>query len=82
MKNRLQRLRRRLAEKKIDAIFISQPENRRYLSGFDGTSGYLLITPQNAILATDFRYIEQAKIQAPDYDVFQIKGESGAGFPN
>ena len=74
LKNRLQRLRRRLAEKEIDAIFISQPENRRYLSGFDGSSGYLLITPQDAILATDFRYIEQAKLQAPDYEVFRIKG--------
>ncbi|MEE9520963.1 MAG: aminopeptidase P family protein [Dehalococcoidales bacterium] len=81
LKNRLQRLRQRLAEKEIDAIFISQPENRRYFSGFDGSSGYLLITPQNAILATDFRYIEQAKLQAPDYEVFRVKGDIGGWFP-
>jgi len=71
-KNRLQKLRQRFTEKEIDAILISQPENRYYLSGFNGSSGYLLITPQDAILATDFRYTEQARVQAPDYDVYQI----------
>lgn len=80
-KNRLQGLRQRLIEKEIDAIFISQPENRRYLSGFDGSSGYLLITAQDTILATDFRYVEQAKIQAPDYQIFQTKGDIGGWFP-
>ena len=74
-KNRLQKLRQGLAEKEIEAIFISQPENRYYLSGFDGSSGYLLITLQDAILATDFRYLEQAKTQAPDYEIFRISGE-------
>ena len=70
--NRLQRLRRRFTGEEIDAMLISQPENQYYLSGFNGSSGYLLITAQNAILATDFRYIEQAGAQAPDYDIFQI----------
>jgi len=79
--NRLQKLRQGLAEKEIDAILISQPENRRYLSGFDGSSGYLLITPQNTILATDFRYMEQAKIQAPDYEIFQTIGGIVDWFP-
>ena len=81
LKSRLQKLRQGLAEKEIDAIFISQPENRRYLSGFDGSSGYLLITPQNTILATDFRYMEQAKIQAPDYEIFQTIGGIVDWFP-
>ena len=82
LKNRLQKLRQGLAEKEIDAIFISQPENRRYLSNFDGSSGYLLITPKDMILAADFRYIEQAKIQAPDYQIFQIMGDITGWFPN
>ena len=72
--NRLQRLCQRLAEKEIDGILVSQPENRYYLSGFDGSAGFLLITPQNKILATDFRYIEQAQRQAPDYKIFPISG--------
>ncbi|MFC2071316.1 M24 family metallopeptidase [Chloroflexota bacterium] len=79
--NRLQKLRQKLAEKEVDGIFISQPENRYYLSGFDGSAGYLLITPQNTVLATDFRYLEQARVQAPDYQIFKITGNMPDWFP-
>ena len=79
--NRLNKLRQKLAEKEIDGIFVSQPENRYYLSGFDGSSGFLLITPQNAILATDSRYLEQAKIQSPDYKIFQVTNDIADWFP-
>ena len=81
MSNRLQKVRQNLAEREIDAILISQPENRYYLSGFDGSSGFLLITEQNAILATDFRYIEQARTQAPDYEIFQVTDDMATWFP-
>ncbi len=79
--NRLQKLRQKLAEEEVDAFLISQLENRYYLSGFDGSAGFLLITPQNTILATDFRYIEQAKRQAPDYEIFQITNNIADWFP-
>ncbi|MBA7484884.1 Aminopeptidase YpdF [subsurface metagenome] len=81
LKNRLRKLRQKLTEREIDAIFISQPENRYYLSGFDGSAGSLLITPQKAILATDFRYLEQAKRQAPDYELFRVTGDTVDWFP-
>ncbi len=80
-KSRLKKLRKKLAEREVDAFFISQAENRYYLSGFDGSDGFLLITPQNTILATDFRYIEQAKRQAPDYEIFQITSNIADWFP-
>ena len=79
--DRIQKLRQGLSQKEIDGVFISQAENRCYLSGFDGSSGFLLVTPQDAILATDFRYIEQAKSQAPDYEVFRITDDVGDWFP-
>ena len=79
--NRLKKLLKRLAEEGIEAILISQPENRHYLSGFDGSSGFLLITPNDAILATDFRYLEQTKRQAPDFEIFQITGDIESWFP-
>ena len=79
--NRLKRLRQSLDEREIDGIFVSQPENRYYLSGFDGSSGYLLITPQDTVLATDFRYTEQARAQAPDYQIFQLTGSLPDWFP-
>jgi len=79
--SRLQKLRPKLDEKEIDAILISQPENRYYLSGFNGSAGYLIITTKQAILATDFRYIEQARTQAPDYELFQTTGDMKDWFP-
>ncbi len=80
-KNRLQKLRQRFTEKEVDAILISQQENRQYLSGFDGSAGYLLISLKKAVLATDFRYTEQAARQSPDYEVFRITGDTSAWFP-
>ena len=78
---RLKRLRQKFTEAEIDALFVSQPENRRYLSGFDGSAGYLLITLRDMVLATDFRYLEQAKGQAPQCQVFKIDGDIGDWFP-
>lgn len=78
---RLKQLRRKLAETELEAILISRPENRRYLSGFDGSAGLLLITQQNAILATDFRYLEQAQKQAPDYKIIRSSGETEKWLP-
>jgi Xaa-Pro aminopeptidase len=79
--NRLQKLRTTLSEKHIPAILISQPENRYYLSGFSGSAGYLLITVDQQLLATDFRYVEQVKRQAPDYRLFEIKGDLSKWLP-
>jgi Xaa-Pro aminopeptidase len=79
--SRLPKLRQKLAEKEIEAILVSQPENRYYLSGFDGSSGFLLITAQQTVLATDFRYIEQAGKQAPDYEIFRTTNNIADWFP-
>jgi len=72
---RLRKLRTSIAEKGLDALLLSQPENLRYLSRFTGSSGWLLISGQNAILATDFRYVEQAKEESPHFEIIQIKRE-------
>lgn len=81
MNNRLERLRGAMVEKKLDGIFISQPDNRFYLSGFDGSAGYLVITSKDMLLATDFRYLEQVKMQAPEYTLFRITGGVSEWFP-
>ena len=72
--DRIGKLRSRFEELKIDAILVTDDENRRYLSGFVGTAGYLFITQNGAVLATDSRYTEQAGDQAPDYRVDRITG--------
>jgi len=70
---RLHRSRVLINEKGLDALLISQPDNVRYLSGFTGSSGWLLISERNAVLATDFRYVEQAEKESPDFEIIQVK---------
>ena len=73
---RLKRLRDKLKEKDYQAILITKPENRYYLSGFSGTLAHLLITQKKAYLLTDFRYLEQAKKEASNYKIVKIKKKS------
>lgn len=73
--SRLQKLRQSLIKQELDALVVSQPQNRCYLSGFTGSTGWLLITNSNASLAVDFRYAEQAKIESPDFEIAHIKGD-------
>ncbi|MCL1980408.1 MAG: Xaa-Pro peptidase family protein, partial [Proteobacteria bacterium] len=75
--DRLARLQAYLRRKKIDALLVSQPHNRRYLSGYTApdhgiqeTSGFLLI-PRDGLpyLLTDSRFTLQAEAEAPLYRV-------------
>ena len=74
MNDRVTRLRAAMVEAELEACLISVPENRRYLSGFTGSAGYLIIGRDDAVLATDFRYVEQAGKQCPDFRVHRIRG--------
>lgn len=51
----------------VDAILVTRLVNVRYLSGFTGSNGVMLVTrDDDAVLATDGRYQQQAAAQAPD----------------
>ena len=73
MQSRLATFVAKLPEREVDAMLVSGAENRRYLSGFSGSAGYLFITGERAHLATDFRYTEQATAQAPHFSVEQVR---------
>ena len=75
MNARLDKVRAQFDKAGVDALLVTSPENRRYLSGFTGSAGTLVITEKEAVLATDFRYVEQAGQQAPDFRVVR----TGAG---
>lgn len=74
MKHRIGKLRARLDELGLDAALISNPYNRRYLSGFTGSAGWLLVTRDDAVIATDFRYFEQSAAQAPAFRLHKAIG--------
>src|SRR5262249_60661320 len=77
---RVERLRRRLREKGIDALLVTNPENRRYLSGFTGhddgadSAGALVISPDDVALITDGRYLELAVRECPRRRVIRRTG--------
>ena len=61
---RLGRLRRRLEEAGVDAAVISEPANVRWLTGFTGSNGTVVVLGSGgALLVTDSRYAEQAPAQ-------------------
>jgi Xaa-Pro aminopeptidase len=74
MKRRLARLRQLLREHGLEAIVITEPDNRRYLSGFAGSSGALLVSEDEAFLITSFVYLEQATRTASDFSIVRENG--------
>ncbi len=83
MTDRLTRLREKMAAHKLDGFVVGAPAedifhtlaaNRRYLSGFTGSMGWLLISTDAAFIAVDFRYVEQAEREAPNFTVHQTVG--------
>lgn len=58
-----------MQEKAMDAVLLTSRENYYYISGFSGTSAHLIITMDEALLFTDFRYWDQAKVEAKDFSV-------------
>lgn len=69
MNERLKKIKGELSALNLDGLLIQNPVNRKYISGFSGSAGILFISKNSSILFTDFRYIEQAKNQAPDFKI-------------
>jgi Xaa-Pro aminopeptidase len=69
---RLKEFRQQMAEADIDGFLITQPKNLRYLSGFTGGEGVLIITADKQVLATDSRYYEQVRQQCPDWELAEV----------
>ena len=60
---RRRRLQEALSDHRLDAILISHLPNIRYLCGFTGSSGALLVTEKAATFFTDGRYTVQARAE-------------------
>lgn len=62
--NKTELLKSKVTEFATDALLVTSAVNQRYVTGFDYSDGYALITKNAVYLITDFRYIEAAKAQA------------------
>jgi Xaa-Pro aminopeptidase len=72
-RDRADRAARLARERGVDLLLVSNLVNVRYLSGFSGTNGLCLIGADERLFVTDFRYVERAKSEVPDYDLVQGK---------
>lgn len=70
---RLHKVRHGMEQSEVDGLLILSRPNVRYLSGFTGTSGFLLVTRGSAFLFADFRYRQQAREETPGFEVVDIK---------
>lgn len=61
----------------IDAFFTMAPENRRYLTGFTGSSGYVIVSAGETVLLTDSRYTVQAKLESEANSITVVQHGSG-----
>ncbi|MFF2876723.1 M24 family metallopeptidase [Gottfriedia sp. NPDC057991] len=72
--NRIEKIQKQLLENNVDAILITKSENRRYMTGFTGSAGMVLISKNAAIFITDFRYAEQAQNEVKDAKIIVHNG--------
>ncbi|MEA2365901.1 MAG: Xaa-Pro aminopeptidase [Thermoleophilaceae bacterium] len=61
-----------MAERELDSLLVSDLTNVRYLSGFTGTNGACVITPEERLFLTDFRYVEQAREQVTELERVEV----------
>ena len=89
---RLDRVRAALDEAGLDGLYVASPvddvnhrhsANRRYLTGFSGSTGYAAISATEAFLAVDSRYSAQARREAEPrgFAIFDTKGPQAAWLP-
>lgn len=60
---RVARLRRQMEQAGISAFLVTRREDVRYLTGFTGSAGSLLVASGRPCLITDFRYKLQARLE-------------------
>jgi Xaa-Pro aminopeptidase len=65
---RRKRLAARLSELGLDALLVSHLPNVRYLTGFTGSNGQVVVAAEGSVFLTDGRYTEQARHEVPDVD--------------
>lgn len=65
-------LRKKLAEEKLAGLLVTDKINRRYLCGFTGSNGLLLVTEKELRLFVDGRYTQQAQQQTRGVEICEI----------
>ena len=59
--DKIKEIQKKLQEKELDAVLITDEKNQRYATGFAFTDGAVIVTREHAYLITDSRYVEAAE---------------------
>jgi Xaa-Pro aminopeptidase len=70
--SRTDRLLVQVEERGLDCLLVTNLINVRYLTGFTGTNGACVVTPEERLFLTDFRYVEQAAEQVRGYEPREV----------
>jgi Xaa-Pro aminopeptidase len=57
-----------LEERSLDSLLVTNLVNVRYLTGFTGTNGAALVSRDERVFFTDFRYVERARIEVGEFE--------------
>jgi Xaa-Pro aminopeptidase len=79
LKRRKKAVRERLKRRNLDALLVSSPSNKFYLTNWrgDSESGMVLVTKKKSFIITDSRYTEHAVRESVDFEV--IETNEGVG---
>src|SRR4030095_2402621 len=91
--SRIEKIKAILDELNLDAFYITHIPNIRYITGFSGSSAFVIITKNKDYFLTDFRYKEQSAKQVKGFEIvvnylaseemtkiFESEGIKTAGF--
>lgn len=68
---RIEPLRQEMSAKGEDAFLVVESKNRRYLSGFSGSAGWLIVCPKSLTIITDGRYWSQIEELGSHLELFR-----------
>lgn len=76
--NRLQTIQNAMKHERLDALMLTSPVARQFLTGFRSSAGTVLVTPGESFFLTDFRYIEAARTRVGGVTVKLVTREEPA----
>ena len=68
MSERAEAVSRRLEERELDHLVVTDLVNLRYLTGFTGTNGAAIVGRDRLLFFTDFRYVERAAAEVRGFE--------------
>ncbi len=64
-----------MEKQNLDVFLVTKPEDKYYLSGFESSNFYIVITEKINFLLTDFRYLEAARKKCKEFKIITIDSQ-------